>query len=287
MDITVLGSGGNTPTPMPTCDCRVCVEAREEGIPYARHGNATFVHDANLLVDAPELVWHSLNREGIERVEYIFLSHFHADHTLGLRTIQPFGLEEPPVTDFVGEVPTLLMSPVTYERVIEANTVFEALTDNWADIELLDDGDSRMVGDLELTHLSAPILEGEDDAISALLLSEGDGTAFLSPDENRHLDLDRLPDLDLWLKETGYFTETPDGERIVTEAAERNALGHEMSFEESLAQVRAVEPDRTVFTEIEELYRRSYDEYRRLGARLTAEEGLDLAFAHDGMTLSV
>lgn len=112
MELTVLGSGGNTPTPAPTCGCRVCVEAREKGPPYARRGNATFVHDLNLLVDTPELVWHSLNREGIEAVDYVFLSHFHADHTLGLRTLQSLGLEEPPITRFPSETrPTLLLSP--------------------------------------------------------------------------------------------------------------------------------------------------------------------------------
>ncbi|ERH11093.1 MAG: hypothetical protein J07HX64_02873 [halophilic archaeon J07HX64] len=60
-----------------------------------------------------------------------------------------------------------------------------------------------------------------------------------------------------------------------------------MSFEESLAQVRQVQPARTVFTELEEPYRRSHDDYRALAGRLTEREGLDLAFAHDGLELSV
>jgi phosphoribosyl 1,2-cyclic phosphate phosphodiesterase len=287
MEITVLGSGGNSPTPMPTCDCRVCVEAREQGPPYARRGNSMFVHDADLLIDTPELVWRSLNRAGIDSVEYVFLSHFHADHTLGLRTLQALGIEEQPITDFVGEVPTLLMSPVTYERVIEANTVFEHLAQNWSDIEILGDGDSRTIGGLELTHRSAPIHEGGEDAISALLLEDEHGTAFLSPDENRHLDIESLPALDLWVKETGYFPETPDGDRTVTEKAERTALAAEMTFEESLAQVRQVQPERTVFTEIEEQYRRSHDDYRALAQELRETEELDVAFAYDGMELSV
>jgi len=70
----------------------------------------------------------------------------------------------------------------------------------------------------------------------------------------------------------------------VTDHAEQTALAHEMAFEESLDQVRAVEPDRTVMTEIEELFRRSYDDYERLAAEY---EDLNVEFAHDGLTIEV
>jgi len=42
-----------------------------------------------------------------------------------------------------------------------------------------------------------------------------------------------------------------------------------------------------VFTELEEPYRRSHDDYRALARRLTEREAFDVAFAHDGMALSV
>jgi phosphoribosyl 1,2-cyclic phosphate phosphodiesterase len=92
MEFTILESRGNTPIPMPTCDCSVCEEARETGVPYARRGNAVFLHCVNVLVDAPELIWDSINRAGIESDDHVFLSHFHADHTHGLRFLQPFGI---------------------------------------------------------------------------------------------------------------------------------------------------------------------------------------------------
>ena len=61
MDVTVLGSGGNTPIPTPTCSCSVCVQAREHGIPYSRGGNALFLPDIDALVDAREFVFDSGN----------------------------------------------------------------------------------------------------------------------------------------------------------------------------------------------------------------------------------
>lgn len=284
MEITVLGSGGNSPIPMPTCDCRVCVEAREKGTPYTRRGNSLFVHDENILIDTPELVWESLNRERIETIDAIFLSHFHADHTHGLRVLQPLGFEDPPVSDFLGQSTTLYTSEATYERAIAGTEFFEYLTDTWGDVEILEDGDSWSIGGLDITHVAAPIEEGGPNTISGFLFEDGDTTAFISPDENRHFDLQQLPPLDLWVKETGYFSHGPDGDRLVTAEAEQTVLSHEMTFQESLDQIRTVQADRTVLTEIEELYRRSYDDYRRLEAE---HSDLSLEFAYDGMKIDV
>jgi len=69
MHLTLLGSGGDSPTPMPTCDCRVCSPAREQGPPHARLGNSTYVHDAIAVVDAPESLWAILNRGCVSEVD--------------------------------------------------------------------------------------------------------------------------------------------------------------------------------------------------------------------------
>lgn len=285
MEITILGSGGNSSPPMPTCKCRVCKEAREKGVPYSRSGNSTFIHDENILIDTPERIWDSLNRENIEEVDYIFISHFHADHVLGLRVLQPLGLEDIPLENFVGEdKPTLVMSQETYDKVIEGNEVFQAITGNWADIEILNDGETMEIGSLEVKSLGAEIEKGEGKDVFGFLFKEDDKTAFISPDENRHFNLAQLPELDLWIKETGYFAETPDGELLSTEKAEETTLKHEMKFEESLEQVREIQPDKVVMTEIEEIFRRSYDDYKELEKKYS---GLNLKFAYDGMNISL
>lgn len=284
MEFTVLGSGGNSPVPMPTCECRVCVEAREKGEPYVRRGNSLFVHDENLLIDTPELVWESLNREQITEIDAILISHFHADHTMGLRILQPLGFEDPPVSDFVGDSTTLYMSPQTYERAIGATDFFEMLVNTWGEVELLADGDSVAIGDLNVTHISAPIEEGGPSTISGFLFEDGDATALVTPDENRQFDLEALPEIDLWIKETGYFETDPNGDPLVTPEAEATALAHEMTFEESLDQIRTVQPERAVLTEIEELYGRSYDDYSRLEAEHTE---LHVEFAYDGMRIEL
>ncbi|QZA87893.1 MBL fold metallo-hydrolase [Salinarchaeum sp. IM2453] len=284
MRFTVLGSGGNSPIPMPTCDCHICTEAREKGEPYARRGNSVFVHDENILIDTPELIWYSLNRESISTVDSIFITHFHADHTHGLRALQSIGGEQPPMSTFVGDVPTLYMSTATYERAIKASEFFELLTDQWADIELLDENETISLGNLDVTHIVAPEFEDGANVISGFLFESGNQTAFVSPDETRHFDLTQLPDLDLWVKECGYFSETPEGEPLVTDTAEQGILQHELTFQKSLDQIRTVTPERAVLTELEEFYRRSYDDYQHLEERY---DNLNLEFAYDGMNIEI
>jgi len=39
--------------PKPLCQCRICRQARDKGVPYARAGPSSFLHDINLLIDTP------------------------------------------------------------------------------------------------------------------------------------------------------------------------------------------------------------------------------------------
>jgi len=85
--VTVLGSGGALMTPRPGCACRVCASARANPGEW-RAEPSVYVHDAALLVDAPEDIVPSLNRAGIDRVDHLFISHWHPDHCAGLRVVE-------------------------------------------------------------------------------------------------------------------------------------------------------------------------------------------------------
>lgn len=47
-----------------------------------------FVYDAHLLFDAPEEVRVQLNREKIEQIDHVILTHWHPDHTSWLRILE-------------------------------------------------------------------------------------------------------------------------------------------------------------------------------------------------------
>jgi phosphoribosyl 1,2-cyclic phosphate phosphodiesterase len=284
MEITILRSGGNTPIPMPTCDCKVCVEAREKGEPYARRGNSTFIHDENILIDTPEQVWYSLNRENIEQLDYIFISHFHYDHILGLRVLQPLGIEDHPIDEWFEDIPTLVMSQATYNKIRQNDSILGHIIDKWADVKILNDGEEFQVGEITVTSIGLEIHPGEGKVISSYLLEKNGKKVMISQDENKILDTSIIPKLDLWIRETGKFEETAGGEPIMTEERWEDDQELEISFQETVEQIKEVEPRKAVLTEIEELFRYSYDDLNELEENY---EDLNLKFAYDGMKLEV
>src|SRR5436305_11075987 len=81
--VEFLGSGGAIPTPRPLCSCRICTQARELGVPYARSGPSVFIHGPDVLIDTPGEIVDQLNRSSVERIAACLYSHWHPDHTMG------------------------------------------------------------------------------------------------------------------------------------------------------------------------------------------------------------
>ena len=93
MKWTILGSGGCMIIPKPLCQCRVCREAREKGVPYARTGPSAFLHDVNLLIDTPAEIVSQLNCSDIHRVDYLIFTHLDPDHVEGFRVVEQITLD--------------------------------------------------------------------------------------------------------------------------------------------------------------------------------------------------
>jgi phosphoribosyl 1,2-cyclic phosphate phosphodiesterase len=292
MRLTVLGSGGNLPTPMPTCGCDVCEQARSEGPPYSRNGNSLYLHEMGAVVDAPEYTQTSLNRERIDRFDYLFLTHWHPDHVAGIRAVQSRDFTTMFEDPDVGIVETARTAPPTivttrrvYERTCDvAGAVEHYVNIGWADLHLLDED-----GPVESNGVTARAIpfslegDGNEDA-AAFVFERGDRTLLVASDDARNLDEDALPDdIDLAVFECGYFYETPDGDPVLTET-DRRFLATELSHEEVLARVERVAPDRAVLTEIEHLTARGHDDFRALAER-EAYDGIQ--FAYDGLTVEV
>lgn len=285
MDLLVLGSGGNTPIPTPTCRCDVCVQAREEGVPYARGGNALYLPDIAAMVDAPEYAFAALNREGIQELEYVLLTHWHPDHVNGLRVVQARdrtaydGLVEAVVEGG----PTIVTTRAVYERTCEVFGQLEHFVDRrFADVHFLDDDPLEVDG---VTVRPIPYaLEGDRIDATAFHVTDGDVTVLMATDDARYLPEADLPiSIDLAVFECGLFDEGPDGETLLAET-DKEFLAEELSHAEVMARVDRVAADRTLLTEIEHLAGRSHDDFLALAEGSAYET---VQFAHDGLALQV
>ena len=110
MKFNLLGAGGVTPIPKPCCNCELCVNARKSGLKDYQTGPSMFVYDDNILFDTPEEVRFQLNRENIEKVENVILTHWHPDHTQGIRIVEQINFnhikeraEEKPINLYIAE----------------------------------------------------------------------------------------------------------------------------------------------------------------------------------------
>ncbi len=85
----IMGSGAGPGTPSFFCDCPGCREARENpATARTRSGALIATGQANILVDTPPDLKAQLVRERIERIDEVFLTHWHYDHFGGLGELE-------------------------------------------------------------------------------------------------------------------------------------------------------------------------------------------------------
>ncbi len=285
MRLLVLGSGGNTPIPTPTCSCTVCEQARESGPPYSRGGNSLYLPDIAAMIDAPEFAFRALNREQITDLEYIFLTHWHPDHINGLRLVQSRDMtaHDGLLEAIAAGGPTLVTTETVYERTLDSfGQLSHFRQQGFLDVEFLDDGPFT-VGDTTVRPIPYALEDEELDA-TVFEITRGDETVLIASDDARYLDESALPEsIDLAVFECGMFEYDPDGDRILTDA-DLAFLDDELTHEEVLDRIDRVDPDRTLLTEIEHFTARSHDDFAAL-AEQDSYDGIE--FAHDGLEIEL
>ncbi|MXR41700.1 hypothetical protein GRX01_10165 [Halobaculum sp. WSA2] len=289
MRVRFLGTGGSQPIPLPTCDCRLCREARRTGPPVARRGSELFLPGIAGLVDASEFAPRTLSESGIRSLEYCFLTHWHADHAGGLRVL---GMRpaDPGPGETVSEAkartaPTLVTTRPVYERARESVGVVGHYVDTGVvDLHLLDGdeaGPLRTDG-WRVDALPYPLEPGSgiEDA-TGFLFDDGDATLAVVADDARGLPAASLPaDLDAVVFESGYLTRTPDGDRHRDPTPGEGDLSHP----EILDRVRRVDPDAAFLSHIGHHYGWSHAQLTELAGGADYE---DVTFAHDGLVVDV
>lgn len=279
MQVEFLGTGGAITTPRPGCSCRVCVEARQKGVPYSRSGPSVFVHGPDTLIDTPEEIKDQLNRSRVKNIAACFYSHWHPDHTMGRRVWEMN-------RDWRGWPRKDRRTDIYIPQQVAVD--FGERLGTWDHFDFLErqglvrliqlrDGESVRVNETEIRPLRlaegyvyAFLLEGRG---KRLLIAPDELLGWEPPAEARGVDLAVIP---MGILEFDPFT----GAQRIPE--EHPVLEHEATFRQTLEIVGKLDAGRVVLTHIEEPDGLSHDDLERLGRKLR-DEGLDVRFAFDTM----
>ncbi len=284
MNIEFLGTGGAIAAPRPLCGCRVCVEAREKGVPYSRSGPSLFVHGPDVLIDTPEEIRDQINRSRIERIAACLYSHWHPDHVMGRRVFEMNvnWRAWPPQnrrTDIYlpGRVGKDLRRMLgTWEHLKFLEKVYGAVR-----LIELEEGESLTLGGVRITPF--PLAE---ENVYAFMFEEDGKCALIAPDELKGWEPPEwVRGVDLAVLPKGLDEFDPlTGERRIPEG--HPILRIEATFEETLEILNRLEAKRTILTHIEELDGLSYDDLQTLERNLR-REGVKVTFAYDTLMVDV
>lgn len=282
MEFIVIGSGGASPSPRPCCQCRVCKAARKGGKDF-RTGPCLFLRDEAILFDTPEELRIRLNEENITEVKHVFYTHWHPDHSQGMRVFEhmmkvPEGVFRPTIKP---QPTTVVHLPrAVYDEFLEFQgkatlTFYEKR--GFIKINILEDDEKTTVGNVTITPLALP-----RKARYAYIIESGGKKLLYAPCSI--FGIKPVRDVDVCLLELGWLGDT----KKLREGPEDDIRLWHVSFEENLDFVCKSEPGRAIVTHIEEAFSwppeyipLKHDEIVQLCSR----HGVDVAY--DGMEISL
>jgi len=109
MKLIVLGAGGSVRMPRPFCNCKNCKWVRNTRTPWAKEGPSLFVEDESVLFDTPEEIGLQFEKSGVKNLKHVFYTHWHPDHTQGLRIFEhinfayPGEKKRPPINVYIAK----------------------------------------------------------------------------------------------------------------------------------------------------------------------------------------
>ena len=268
--------------PKPLCQCRVCQEARKNGVPYARAGPAAFLHDINLLIDTPAEIVSLLNRSSIRRVDYLLFTHLDPDHVEGFRVVEQIALDFRTWRAYPEKQICLLLPEPLSIHMRDIRSQYGSLLDFYQEsgfVRLMLFQDEVWVKNVRITAI--PVERGSQVAFVYVFEQSGRKVVYAPCDikpfpEHRN----EVQQADLLIIQPGIFEEgLKHGFRYPAEHISRTTL---YTFEQTLHLATRLQARRVLFVHLEEYWNRSYDDYCTLESN-----NQRIRFAYDGMQLTV
>lgn len=270
MKLIILGSGGGIPTPKPFCECEVCKKARKLKEPYKRNNSSLFIEDINTLIDCGEDIADSLNREIIKNVDNVFITHWHPDHSFGLRVLLDTTFNFP--ENKTEKTINLYIPKKTYKTLKEKFPVINFLVDirKQGKINVIEDGDVIKIGNFKITAVG---YSGKNSDNYAYLIEEKSKKVLYAPcDTIGFIRENEFKNLDLLIHELGILL--------------YEKCKSEISFPDFMKRLRIMNPKKTIATHIEEPDLRAFG-WGYLEKMRKQYLDINFEYAYDGMKIKV
>jgi phosphoribosyl 1,2-cyclic phosphate phosphodiesterase len=246
-----------------------------------RRGCSLFLHDANILFDTPEEIAAELESAGIDRVDHLFYTHWHPDHTLGARILEIMNSrwsDKPEWRMAASHMTEVHMpGPVHGEIMSRFGPFFEF----WQHLGVARvhsmEGPVR-AGDVLVEAVVFKTIHRTITHSTAYIVTSGDRKFVYAPCDITPFPEDgRFRNCDLMILQVGWH-----GPEMAERA--KNGPHYEISMEEILGIAGRYRPKRLVLTHIG-------DEVGMLPKDLASLEAkfseFNLEFAHDGMEILI
>jgi len=279
MKFNILGSGGVVPPPRPGCSCKICKEAREKGIPYYRTGTCLYNYDAKLLFDLPEEIRQQLNRENINEIKNVILTHWHPDHTLGLRILEQLNF------DFVNQKP--FTQPINVFISQFQLDIFKKLScggflDFYENqrkiikIKIFKEHDILDFGDVKIE----PILIEHTKGFYFIITDSKGKKLVYAPCEYKNLKVHpNCKNADIFVAHNLFFEDKSIGNPNIDWSNEED------SFEQMLQHAKEMDAKKIIITHIEEMFGLNHDELNKIVKEKYPD--FNIEFGYDGMIIEL
>lgn len=279
MKIRILGSGGCTSLPRAGCFCRVCNEAREKGEPYKRSSCTLYIEALGLLIDTPEDISYSLNREKISKVNTIMYSHWDPDHTLGIRIIEQLRLNW--YKYFNGERCTNPINIYALNDVLDdiyqIRNKFGSYLSYYESLNLCK---TKTITHITFEDLKISLVPIVTNITSTAFVFEKERKKIVyAPCDNKPLpDDDRLKNADILI--LGGFIPTTGFNNGTILPLDNEIFKAMLTLDEIKKIKESYNSKKIILTHLEEDWGLSYDDYSKLSTD-------SIIFAYDGMELNL
>ncbi|MFH1474032.1 MAG: MBL fold metallo-hydrolase [Candidatus Aenigmatarchaeota archaeon] len=279
MKLIILGSGGAWSCPIPTCFCEKCREARDKGVPYSRGGPSLFIEEESILFDTPEEITQQLNREKVKRLRHVFYTHWHPDHTQGMRIFENIArrLKHPQELPFDAEMIDVYIPVEVYDDFKKYLSNFFYYEENgWIRVHKIEDRKEIKIGRLSIIPLSFRV---PGKSRYGYLIKESKKKVFYGPCSIWSMTTDESFDsTDLMLIEFGWLGNTEEKRK---NDPKTSSIHYHISFEEDIELIRKLKPKRTILTHID------YTDFENAERLVKPFKKLNIDIAYDGMKIEV